>query len=216
MKNLKHFIFSSILLPLGCVRSTAEIPERKCPEPKACPSCEGNAPDKTVDTESITDVFSFANYQAVIVVHKGRCKVKFESFGDEGEEFQLDLDLRGPCYVSRWSSIVPRSERRDTMKAHGGPGDAQVWQFGIETESPIFVTTIMGFDPAMALPEDRSEKERRNRCSNAHQPIRFRGKNHFSLGDAWSSPKLTYCPLETLELPRFAIYAEDLFPRKQD
>lgn len=216
MKNLKHFIFSSILLPLECVRSTAELPERKCPEPKACPSCEGNAPDKTVDTESITDVFSFANYQAVIVVHKGRCKVKFESFGDEGEEFQLDLDLRGPCYVSRWSSIVPRSERRDTMKAHGGPGDAQVWQFGIETESPIFVTTIMGFAPAMALPEDRSEKERRNRCSNAHQPIRFRRKNHFSLGDAWSSPKLRYCPLKTLELPRFAIYAEDLFPRKQD
>lgn len=166
--------------------------------------------------ETITDVFSFGSWRAMLSHRNGRCVVTFESFADEPQTIEKQLDLSAPCYVSRWSSVVPVSESpKDKARAHGGPGDAQVWQLGIEPASAIFITSIMGFDMAMGLPEDRSLSQRKHRCSNAEQTIRLRGQKDFSLGDASSSPTLSYCALQTVDLKRFAMDAEDLYPRHQ-
>lgn len=200
----------------GCNRSTADIEAGDYPEPRACSECRPAKSAARASAEAITDVFSFGGWQAILSDDGGRCKVKLQAYGEHPAVVEKTLDLEGPCYVSRWSSVVPTGQDgpRDRSKAHGGPGDAQVWQFGLQRESAVFVASIMGFDPAMALPEDRSEEQRRARCSNAQQPIRLKGRDHFSLGDAWSSPKLAYCPLRTSDITGFAIAVEDLFPRK--
>lgn len=201
----------------GCHRKGSNDQARACPEPKKCPECPALQPALPKKAERTTDVFSFGQWRARLSDKGGRCKVTFEAYGKQRAVVEKALDLVAPCYVSRWSSTVPtgREGPRDTTKAHGAPGDAQVWQFGLQPKSAVFVTAIMGFDPAMALPEDRSDAQRAKRCSNASQAIRLQGANQFSLGEPWSSPKLVYCALETFDITRFAIAAEDLFPRNK-
>lgn len=168
--------------------------------------------------ETITDVFSFGSWRGMLSDRQGRCVLTFDSFTDNPQTVEQVLDLSAPCYVSRWSSVVPRSSDppKAQARAHGGPGDAQVWQLGTDPVSKIFVTSIVGFDTAMGLPEDRSLSQLRDRCSNAQQPIRLQGRSEFSLGEPTSSPTLSHCALQTVDLKRFAIDAEDLFPRHQN
>lgn len=211
----KHWVFLWPSLFSACSASapSPRVESGRIAQTKSlCPSCEDKVAPPVLK-EEVFDVFAFGAWKAELGERDGQCLLSIRSFGVHGVRIEKVLDLSPPCYVSRWSSI-PWSHRRDpksTTITHGGPGDAQVWQFGRQESSKILITSVHGFDRALAQPSDRESQHLRKRCGNASQYIRLQGRDDFSLGEAFSSPKLVSCAIGTVDMKAFAIGAEDLF-----
>lgn len=215
--NKKHWTTFGPAMLFAC-RASAPAPQVQLPPApvQACPKCNPDPPKPALQDQP-SDVFSFGSWLGKLSQRQGRCVLTLQSFGVQAQVIQEELDLSAPCYVSRWSTMPPvnNSNPKDTSIAHGGPGDAQVWQFGRDPATAVFVTSIKGFDPSLASPQDRQLKHQQKRCGNASQYIRLKGKNSFFLGEAFSSPKFVACALDTHDMKLFAVGAQDLFERRK-
>lgn len=165
--------------------------------------------------DPLSDVFSFGAWKGELSERDGRCLLSLKAFGLYRDSFEQVLDLRPPCYVSRWSGLpFPNSKNpKDKTITYGGPGDAQVWQLGRDPATAVLITSIVGFEPNLANPADREPKHFAKRCGNAAQYIRIKGGKAFSLGEAFASPRFVECAIQTFDLKAFIIGAEDLIER---
>lgn len=216
--NKRHWTILGPAFLFAC-RASAPTPQPEAREfaaHEACPKCECQVQAPS-SKEGFTEIFAFGSWMAKLGERQGRCLLTLQSFGVQAHVIEQQLDLSAPCYVSRWSSIPGPKFRnpKDTSIPHGGPGDAQVWQFGRNSDSAVFITSIHGFDLALAIPHDRDTEHRQRRCTNASQNIRIKGKGNFSLGEAFSSPKFVSCALQTIDMKAFAVGAQDLFDSRK-